>query len=68
MNSSLRTEQVNAACVFAEQEVEYELRLVIDVLKQRLESVNVPQGSPRIELWQTPFYEVKVGGRLLETN
>lgn len=48
--------------------MEYELRLIIDVLKQRLKSVGGPQGSPRIELLQTPFYEVKVGGRLLETN
>jgi len=54
--------------VFAEQEVEYELRLIVDALKQRLKSVAVPQGSPGIELWQTPFYEVKVGGRLLETH
>ncbi|XP_047176191.1 uncharacterized protein LOC124843479 isoform X1 [Vigna umbellata] len=51
--------EVKATCVFAEQEVEYELRLIIDVVKQRLKSVSVPQGSPRIELWQTPFYEVK---------
>ncbi|RDY00292.1 Pheophytinase, chloroplastic, partial [Mucuna pruriens] len=53
------TEQVKATCVFAEQEVEYELRFIIDVVKQRLKSVIVPQGSPRIELWQTPFYDVK---------
>ncbi|KAG5008018.1 hypothetical protein JHK85_026560 [Glycine max] len=53
------TEQVKATCVFAEQEVEYELRFIIDVVKQRLKSVSVPQGSPRIELWRTPFYDIK---------
>ncbi|KAL5143474.1 Pheophytinase, chloroplastic [Glycine soja] len=53
------TEQVKATCVFAEQEVEYELRFIIDVVKQRLKSVSVSQGSPRIELWRTPFYDIK---------
>ncbi|KAG5013814.1 hypothetical protein JHK82_025948 [Glycine max] len=51
--------EVKATCVFAEQEVEYELRFIIDVVKQRLKSVSVPQGSPRIELWRTPFYDIK---------
>ncbi|KAL3000400.1 hypothetical protein AAZX31_09G210700 [Glycine max] len=55
----LATEVVKATCVFAEQEVEYELRFIIDVVKQRLKSVSVPQGSPRIELWRTPFYDIK---------
>lgn len=45
--------------------MEYELRFIIDVVKQRLKSVSVPQGSPRIELWRTPFYDIKVGARLL---
>ncbi|KAL3000399.1 hypothetical protein AAZX31_09G210700 [Glycine max] len=58
-NLQQRTEQVKATCVFAEQEVEYELRFIIDVVKQRLKSVSVPQGSPRIELWRTPFYDIK---------
>lgn len=39
--------------------MEYELRFIIDVVKQRLKSVSVPQGSPRIELWRTPFYDIK---------
>nr|KYP67915.1 hypothetical protein KK1_021530 [Cajanus cajan] len=51
--------EVKATCVFAEQEVEYELRFIIDVVRQRLKSVTVSQGTPRIELWQTPFYDVK---------
>lgn len=45
--------------MFAEQEVEYELRFIIDLVRQRLKSVTVSQGTPRIELWQTPFYDVK---------
>ncbi|XP_057456991.1 uncharacterized protein LOC130747947 isoform X2 [Lotus japonicus] len=52
--------EVKATCVFAEQEVEYELRFLIDVVSQHLKSVSVPEGSPVIELWNTPFYDVKV--------
>ncbi|XP_061353310.1 uncharacterized protein LOC133298086 isoform X2 [Gastrolobium bilobum] len=59
-NLQLRMEQVNATCVFAEQEVEYELRFIMDVVNQHLKSVVVSQGTPRIELWHTPFYDVKV--------
>lgn len=54
-------EQVKATCVFAEREVEYELRVLIDVVSQHLKSVSVPEGSPTIELWNTPFYDVKAG-------
>ncbi|XP_058763505.1 uncharacterized protein LOC131636942 isoform X2 [Vicia villosa] len=53
-------EQVKATCVFAEQEVEHELLFVMDVVNQYLKSVKVPQDIPRIELWKTPFYDVKV--------
>ncbi|XP_058768415.1 uncharacterized protein LOC131642150 isoform X2 [Vicia villosa] len=53
-------EQVKATCVFAEQEVEHELLFVMDVVNQYLKSMKVPQDIPRIELWKTPFYDVKV--------
>ncbi|KAL5073565.1 hypothetical protein RYX36_012549 [Vicia faba] len=53
-------EQVKATCVFAEQEVEHELLIVMDVVNQHLKSMKVPQDIPRVELWKTPFYDVKV--------
>ncbi|MED6167300.1 hypothetical protein PIB30_001194 [Stylosanthes scabra] len=52
--------QVNAGCVFAEREVEYELCLLLDVVKECMKSVTVREGVPRIELWNTPFYDVNV--------
>lgn len=59
-------EQVKATCVFAEQEVEYDLCFVMDVVNQRLKSVVVPHGTPpRIELWNTPFYDIKVGSSVV---
>lgn len=61
-------EQVKATCVFAEQEVEYELRFIMDVVNQHLKLIEVPQGTPRIELWKTPFYDVKVGSSLVVSN
>ncbi|RYR27102.1 hypothetical protein Ahy_B02g061435 isoform C [Arachis hypogaea] len=53
-------EQVNASCVFAEQEVEYELYLLLDVVKECMKPVTVRECAPRIELWNTPFYDVNV--------
>ncbi|CAK8575378.1 unnamed protein product [Lathyrus sativus] len=52
--------EVKATCVFAEQEVEHELLFVMDIVNQHLKSMKVPQDIPRIELWKTPFYDVKV--------
>jgi hypothetical protein len=40
--------------------VEYELLFIMDVVNQRLNSMKVSQGTPRIELWKTPFYDIKV--------
>ncbi|KAI5389314.1 hypothetical protein KIW84_074818 [Lathyrus oleraceus] len=51
--------EVKATCVFAEQEVEHELLFVMDVVNKHLKSMKVPQDIPRIELWKTPFYDVK---------
>ncbi|GAU45669.1 hypothetical protein TSUD_268360 [Trifolium subterraneum] len=55
----IRMEQVQATCIFAEQEVEYELLFIMDVVNQRLNSMKVSQGTPKIELWKTPFYDIK---------
>ncbi|XP_045832181.1 uncharacterized protein LOC123923534 isoform X1 [Trifolium pratense] len=52
--------EVQATCIFVEQEVEYELLFIMDVVNQRLNSMKVSQDTPRIELWKTPFYDIKV--------
>ncbi|MED6122827.1 hypothetical protein PIB30_043579 [Stylosanthes scabra] len=52
--------QVNAGCVFAEREVEYELCLLLDAVKECMKPVTVQEGVSRIELWDTPFYDVNV--------
>ncbi|KAL4395042.1 hypothetical protein AHAS_Ahas02G0212400 [Arachis hypogaea] len=57
---AFEVEQVNASCVFAEQEVEYELYLLLDVVKECMKPVTVRERAPRIELWNTPFYDVNV--------
>jgi hypothetical protein len=62
---ALRMEQVQATCIFVEQEVEYELLFIMDVVNQRLNSMKVSQGTPRIELWKTPFYDIKVGSLIV---
>ncbi|KAK4256337.1 hypothetical protein QN277_009217 [Acacia crassicarpa] len=52
-------EQVKATSIFLEEEVEHELRSTVDVVKEQLKSVMLPEGSLRIEMWQTPFYDIK---------
>jgi len=58
-------EQIKATCVFAEQEVEYELCFIMDVVNHRLKSTKATQGTPRIEVWKTPLYDENVGSSLV---
>ncbi|KAF8379290.1 hypothetical protein HHK36_028723 [Tetracentron sinense] len=52
--------EVKATNIFAEEEVEYTLRRMIDIVEDTLSTtVPFPQGSPQIVLWQTPFYDFK---------
>ncbi|KAI9101397.1 hypothetical protein K1719_023879 [Acacia pycnantha] len=51
--------EVKATSIFLEEEVEHELRSTVDVVKEQLKSVMLPEGSLRIEMWQTPFYDIK---------
>ncbi|KAF9668248.1 hypothetical protein SADUNF_Sadunf15G0109300 [Salix dunnii] len=52
-------EQVKAADVFAEVEVEYHLREIMDVVEETLERMASFDRNPGIVLWQTPFYDIK---------
>lgn len=51
---------MKATCLLMEEEVEYELCLMMDVVKEKLKSMITPEGSPMIEIWHTPFYDIKV--------
>uniref|UniRef100_A0A6N2NL96 Uncharacterized protein n=1 Tax=Salix viminalis TaxID=40686 RepID=A0A6N2NL96_SALVM len=52
-------EQVEAADVFAEMEVEYHLREIMDVVEETLVRMASFDRNPGIVLWQTPFYDIK---------
>ncbi|GMY07764.1 cryptochrome dash, chloroplastic/mitochondrial [Fagus crenata] len=51
--------EVKATNVYAEEEVEYDIRMVMDIVKETLETVFSREGSARLVLWQTPFYDIK---------
>lgn len=51
---------MKATNIYAEEEVEYDLRLMMDVVKKTLETVYSQEGSARLEFWQTPFFDTRV--------
>ena len=51
---------MKATNVYAEEEVEYDVRVIMDVVKETLETVHSEERSARLVLWQTPFYDIKV--------
>ncbi|KAH9647541.1 photolyase/cryptochrome alpha/beta domain-containing protein [Citrus sinensis] len=53
-------EEVKATSVFAEEEVEYHLRQMMAIVDETLAKVSLVDGKPKICLWQTPFYDIKV--------
>ncbi|XP_077235482.1 DNA photolyase [Tasmannia lanceolata] len=51
--------EVKATHIFAEEEVEYYLRRIIDIVEESLSTVPFSWGSPQFLFWQTPFYDIK---------
>ncbi|CAI9295742.1 unnamed protein product [Lactuca saligna] len=47
--------EVRAANIYTQEEVEYDLQLVIEKVKENLGDIK----SPKISLWNTPFYDIK---------
>ncbi|XP_031265865.1 uncharacterized protein LOC116124296 isoform X2 [Pistacia vera] len=54
-----RLQQVKATSIFAEEEVEYHLRMMIGIVDETFATTNFKDGKPNICLWQTPFYDIK---------
>ncbi|XP_057798386.1 uncharacterized protein LOC131014423 isoform X4 [Salvia miltiorrhiza] len=51
--------EVQATGIFVEEEVEYELCVMVDNVKESLSSLSFKGGNPKIVMWRTPFYDVK---------
>ncbi|XVF09684.1 hypothetical protein REPUB_Repub07fG0116100 [Reevesia pubescens] len=51
--------QVKATDVFVEEEVEYEMRQMIALVKDTLETSSSLDGNPDIVMWRTPLYDIK---------
>ncbi|KAI3735168.1 hypothetical protein L6452_14657 [Arctium lappa] len=53
--------EVRAASIYTQEEVEYDLRLVMKKVKENLRIVFLEEKSPKLSLWSTPFYDIKHG-------
>ncbi|KAI8564629.1 hypothetical protein RHMOL_Rhmol03G0195500 [Rhododendron molle] len=51
--------EVKATKIFAEEEVEYDLRRMLDVVGKTLSTMSIPEGNPRFVLWNAPLYDIK---------
>lgn len=53
--------EVKATSIYAEEEVEYELRRMLDAVKEALTlaTVSSTEACPRMVMWSTPFYGMK---------
>lgn len=56
----IRLQQVKATSIFAQEEVEYHLRMMMGIVDETLATTNFEDGKPNMCLWQTPFYDIKV--------
>ena len=52
--------QVNATHIYAEEEVEHDLRKLMTVAKETLETLPFPEKGQKFVLWRTPFYDIEV--------
>lgn len=52
-------EQVNATQIFAEEEVEYDLCRLMEIVKEGVATISFEEGSPNFLLWTTHFYELE---------
>ncbi|CAK9161061.1 unnamed protein product [Ilex paraguariensis] len=53
------THEVKATTIFAEEEVEYNLCGMMDIVKETLTTASTAEAGPRIVIWNTPFYDIK---------
>ncbi|CAK9161064.1 unnamed protein product [Ilex paraguariensis] len=51
--------EVKATTIFAEEEVEYNLCGMMDIVKETLTTASTAEAGPRIVIWNTPFYDIK---------
>ncbi|XP_057952772.1 uncharacterized protein LOC131146933 [Malania oleifera] len=51
--------EVKATNIFSEEDVEYDLRKMLDAVKETLATVPFLDDRSGIVLWQTPFYDIK---------
>lgn len=53
-------EQVKATNIFVEEEVEFGLWRMVEGVKEILDTIPSAEGTPKLVMWNTPFYDMKV--------
>ncbi|KAG6415624.1 hypothetical protein SASPL_123037 [Salvia splendens] len=56
--------EVQASGIFVEEEVEYELRVMVENVKESVCTLSIKGGNPKIVMWRTPFYDVQSSNNL----
>ncbi|KAJ0968529.1 hypothetical protein J5N97_025446 [Dioscorea zingiberensis] len=51
--------KVKATQIFTEEEVEYNLRRIVDTVETSLSDISFSRGSPKLIIWKSPFYDIK---------
>ncbi|XP_057482118.1 uncharacterized protein LOC130769025 isoform X2 [Actinidia eriantha] len=51
--------EVKATSIFVEEEVEYELCRLMDLVREAIATMSFPKGNPRFVLWNTLLYDIK---------
>ncbi|KAJ0968570.1 hypothetical protein J5N97_025487 [Dioscorea zingiberensis] len=51
--------KVKATQIFTEEEVEYNLRRIVDTVETSLSDISFSWGSPKLIIWKSPFYDIK---------
>ncbi|KAL3834595.1 hypothetical protein ACJIZ3_009331 [Penstemon smallii] len=49
--------EVQATRIFVEEEVEHELCVMLDIIKESLLTISLAGVDPKIEMWSSPFYK-----------
>lgn len=53
-------EQVKVTNIYVEEEVEFGLWSMLEGVKETLDTIPSAEGTPKLVIWNTPFYDMKV--------
>nr|XP_009787874.1 PREDICTED: uncharacterized protein LOC104235751 isoform X2 [Nicotiana sylvestris] len=51
--------EVKATNIFTEEEVEFDLWRMVEGVKETLDTISFAEGTPKLAIWNSPFYDMK---------